>query len=70
MRDILGRLRDVGEMMRHAIKSPTLCDVLALACMLGGVLGGVYILATGGTLSDAGLSLFIGALASGLFIFD
>lgn len=56
--------------MRHAVNNPTLCDVLALACMLGGVLGGVFILADGGTLGDAGLSAFIGALASGLFIFD
>lgn len=56
--------------MRHTIKSPTVADVLALLTMLAGVLGGVFVLAQGGTLSDAGLCVFIGAIASGLFIFD
>lgn len=56
--------------MRHTIKSPTMADVLALLTMLAGVLWGCVVLAQGGTLSDAGLAVFIGAVASGLFIFD
>lgn len=56
--------------MRHAIKSPTVCDVLALLCMLCGVLWGVSVLVQGGSLGDAGLSVFIGACISGLFIFE
>lgn len=55
--------------MRHAI-TPTVADVLALLCMLAGVFGGCFVLVNGGSLGDSGLTVFVGALISSLFIFD
>lgn len=46
---------------------PLLSEVLALVCLLGGVLGGVSVLLAGGTVDKALVCLVCGACCAALF---
>ena len=55
--------------MKHALPV-SVCDVLSLIFLIGGLVWGCEVLMSGGTLSEAGVSVFIGACLSALFQFD